>query len=218
MSGDELEKMKSDELEKALRKKVAEISRLLYNKLSISSEGANVSVQYDPETILVTPRLKFKGSIESGDIVKVKLNDGSVIGAGTPAAETPTHIAIYKKRPDVNAVVHAHLPLATGIHSTGYEMKNVNQEFVVFDKEPIAIDFVHPSKLAEAVSEIMLKTNLVIVKHHGVFAVGRDLDKAFLGVEVLEVSSKYILAQKIIGQINLLNSENVEELKKYYKL
>lgn len=210
--------MKSDELEISLRKKLADTTRLLYHQLFISSEGANLSVRYDPETILVTPRLKFKGSIEPADIVKVRLNDGSVIGTGTAAAETPTHIAIYKKRPDVNAVVHAHLPLATSIHSAGYQMRNVNQEFVVFDKEPIAIDFVHPSKLPEAVSEIALKADLVIVKQHGVFGVGRDLDRAFLGIEVLEVSARCVLAQKIIGQINLLGSKDVKELKEYYKL
>lgn len=218
MISEELEKMKKDELEKSLKKRVAETTRLVYNKLGISSEGANVSVRYDPETILVTPRLKFKGSMEPEDIVKVKIEDGSVIGAGTPAAETSTHIAIYKKRPDVNAVVHAHLPLATAIHSAGYEMKNMNQEFVVFVKDPVTLDFVHPAKVPEAVGEAITKSNVVIIKNHGVFAAGRNLDRAFLAMEVLEVAARYILAQKIIGRINLFTPEQVEEIKEYYKL
>jgi L-ribulose-5-phosphate 4-epimerase len=91
-----------------LERDLARTIRRLYERGLVSGVGGNASVLLPSKRqMLITPSGYFKGGIAQGDLVRVSL-EGKVIEKGKPSSELPTHLAAYKIRKDVGAVVHGH--------------------------------------------------------------------------------------------------------------
>ena len=107
-----------------MKKNIAEIigiSNEIYDKGLVSGKSGNISARFKGENgdiIAITPTLKSLSNLHEEDIVLVDIT-GNVLTRGVPSSEVNMHIEIYKKRPDVNGIVHTHSPYATGFaHST----------------------------------------------------------------------------------------------------
>jgi len=132
--------------ETILREEVSEMINRLYARNLVSSVGGNVSIISREENfILITPTGLDKMSVKPSDIVKVAL-DGKIIGDGVPSSETVVHLAIYKARKDINAIVHAHPSTAVGLVSAGFVPRGVTPEFVVMIGELGVVEFVTPGE------------------------------------------------------------------------
>jgi len=91
--------------------KLVEIARRLYDKNLNAAVGGNVSIRQQ-DGIAITPAGINKGFMIEGDVVVVDLNGTKLRGAGEPSSEGKMHYEIYRQRPDVQAVIHAHPPFA----------------------------------------------------------------------------------------------------------
>ena len=91
------------------RDQIAIIISRIYQRGLTTTSGGNISMIDDNGDVWVTPSAVDKGSLRPSDIMCVK-SDGTIIGPHKPSSEYPFHIAIYKSRPDIKAVIHAHPP------------------------------------------------------------------------------------------------------------
>ena len=114
----------STRAEEQIRADIVEAGRRLYARAYIASNDGNISARLDDQRLITTPKSVSKGFMTPDMMVIVDYQGNKVAGDRDPSTELPMHLEIYRNRPDVNAVVHAHPPLATGFAATGNSMSS----------------------------------------------------------------------------------------------
>ncbi len=185
----------------------------IYKKGLTTTSGGNISIMDENGDMWVTPSGVDKGSLKLTDIMQVK-PDGTIIGQHKPSMEYPFHKAIYEKRPDIKAVVHAHPPALVSF-SIVKQIPNTNvipQAKKVCGPIGYAKYFVPGSrKLGDSISEQFEKGyDAVMMENHGVVVGSSDLIKAYECFETLEFSSRTLVNSKIIGEPNFLTDKQIE--------
>src|SRR6266568_3263158 len=102
-----------------LRSEIVRIGRLLHEKGFVAASDGNISVRLNDFTVLATPTCMSKGMLTEEDLVTVDLRGKKLSGFREVSSEIAMHLMIYRVRPDVSAVVHAHPPTATGFAAAG---------------------------------------------------------------------------------------------------
>src|SRR5690348_7809233 len=157
-----------------LERDLARTIRRLYERGLVSGVGGNASVLLPSKRqILITPAGYFKGGLAEGDLVRVSLK-GKVIGKGNPSSELPTHLAVYRIRKDVAAVVHGHPPTAVALVTAGITVPSMTPEHAVMIKRLEVVGFAAPGEAgAKAIEESLKKRcDLVGIRNHGFFSLG----------------------------------------------
>ena len=109
----------SSRIEEQLRADIVEAGRRLYARAYVASNDGNISARLDDHRLITTPKSVSKGFMTPDMMVIVDLEGKKVAGDRDPSTELPMHLEVYRNRPDVHAVVHAHPPLATGFAVAG---------------------------------------------------------------------------------------------------
>jgi L-fuculose-phosphate aldolase len=200
--------------EHQLRCDVVEVGRRLYARGLIGGHEGNVSVRVD-DTLLITPAGVCKGFLNPEMIVRTDL-DGRPVDGGRASTETRMHTAVYRRRPDVHAVVHAHPPTATGFAVAGIPLDRplIAEAVVTLGPVPV-IPYGQPSteELADNVGRAMCDAQAVLMANHGAMAVGETLERAWERMETLEQLARVTLVTRILGQDRLLPAAEVGVLK-----
>lgn len=207
--------------DEGLKQEIVRVTSLLYDRGLITAVGGNVSARVSgAKEFWITPSGLFKKDLNPDDLVKCDLQSKVVEGVMKPSIETPFHAAIYNRREDVNAVVHAHNPIATALGVAGVEIEPVTMEAaLILAKVPI-VPFKHPgtNALAEAVADHIVGHRALMLKNHGVIGVGYELIEAMSAVEILEEVATIMYVSKIFGKTTLIPSDEMEAIKKLYKI
>lgn len=178
--------------EPTLRRRLVEVSRHLYQDGHNAPGDGNSSVRLSSRYLLCTPTMRHKGELAPNDIVKVRLSDGSGVD-GDPSSEIRMHLAIYRAREDVRAIVHGHSPHAVGLTVAGHSMENpvVPEAIQTMGGIP-TVPYASPttSDVADAVIPFALQYEAFILERHGTVALGRDLEQALSRLEVVEHTAK----------------------------
>lgn len=188
-----------------LKREICKTMSRLYNRGLISALSGNVSARLpEASEFWITPSGAFKGELKPEDLVKVSL-EGKVIGGfKKPSIETPFHTIIYRRRADVNAVVHSHNPITTGLALAGIEIKPVTVEAAIILGRVRVVPWAFPGTdmLARLVGEHIEGTKALILMNHGVIGVGRNLLEAETIVEALEeVARVQFISYMLRGEI-----------------
>lgn len=203
-------------METSLRRKVAEISRRLYARGLVAGASGNVSALLrDSGEILITPSGVCKGHLAPKDIVKVDMDGNVISGKLKPTSELSMHVAIYKVREDVNAIVHAHPPVSTGFACAGVALDySIHPEMVVMVGEVPLVEYVTPTteELAKAVSRCVINANAMLLRNHGTVTVGSNLEQAYQRMELLEDFAKIVLTAKLLGGPQALPEAEVKKI------
>ncbi len=154
----------------------------------------------------ITPSGVPRYNLQEEDLVKVQLETGKTLGRVKPSIEWHMHVSIYKKLGKVNAIVHTHSPYTLGIAISGIDkFQHIIEEAKIVVGNPVIIQN-KPSgstELANMVSEAFgqggEKMRAVIIKNHGVVAVGSNIHQARAVVEALEEWAKILTISKIFG-------------------
>jgi L-fuculose-phosphate aldolase len=191
--------------------------RRLYERGLVSGVGGNASILLPSKNqILITPAGYFKGGVAEGDLVRVGF-DGEVIGKGKPSSELATHLAAYRIRRDVAAVVHGHPPAAVALITAGVTIPIMTPEHAVMVKRLEVVGFAIPGEAgASAVEGALKRCDVVGIRNHGFFSLGKDLHEAVSRLEVLEESAKIYLAGRQVGGVSGLRKEDVKGIRKAY--
>jgi L-fuculose-phosphate aldolase len=207
--------------EEVLKQDIVKVTSLLYDRGLITAIGGNVSARaVGAKEFWITPSGLFKRDLTPDDLVKCDLQANAVEGLMKPSIETPFHATIFRRREDVNAVVHAHNPVATALGIAGVEIEPLTMEAALLLAKVPIVPFKHPgtSALADAVGENIVGHRALILKNHGVIGVGYDLIEAMSAVELLEEVSTIMYVSKIFGKATPIPAEEIEGIKKLYKI
>ena len=207
--------------EEDLKKEIIRVMRALYERGLVSALGGNVSARLPGASeFWITPSGVFKGALTEDDLVKVDLDGNVVEGFLRPSTETPFHAAIYKVRPDVNAVVHAHNPITLGLALAGVNIKPISVEAVMTLRKVEVVPFAFPGtdQLAKLVAEAALKgARAIILMNHGVIGMGANLLEAEAVVETLEeVATAQFVAMALGKEPPTIPERDVELYMKLY--
>lgn len=187
----------------------------------VTGIGGNISARL-PESneVWITPSGLYKPRLKLEDLVKIDLDGKTLEGMFKPTMEWRFHTAIYKKRSDVNAIVHTHNPVATGLALAGVRIKPITVEAALILARVPIIPFAYPGtkELGDLVGESIMGNRLVILQNHGVIGVGYDLTEAVSAVEILEECAIMMLVASHFGEPAELPSYDIELIKKLYKI
>lgn len=207
--------------EDELKEDICEVIKRLFDRGLVSALGGNVSARLPgANEFWITPSGVFKGELKHDDLLKLDLNANVVEGLMRPSTESPLHAAVYRHRDDVNAIVHAHNPIATGLALAGITIQPITIESVVVLRRVPIVPFVFPGTdaLSEAVAKNIQGVRCLILQNHGVIAVGFNLLEAETVVETLEeVATAQFVALLFKKRPPLIPERDVELAKKLYK-
>lgn len=208
--------------EEELRYEIIRVMKALYDRGLVSALGGNVSARIPgSDTVWITPSGVFKGDLKLDDLVKINLDGEIIEGFMKPSVEWPMHTAIYRARPDINAVIHAHNPITTGLALAGIEIKPITVEAVVTLRSVPIVPFAYPGtdELAKLVAERVKGVRALILQNHGVIALGYNLVEAEAIVETLEeVALTQLVAMLASGgrEIPMIPEKDRELISKLY--
>ena len=191
---------------------VSIMDRIYHNGMTTLS-GGNLSIKDDDGSIWITPKGVDKGSLRPTDIVHVQ-NDGALDGLHQPSSELPFHRAIYAKRPDLKAVVHAHPPalvsfsIAREVPQTNI-IPQANRVCGQVGYAPYALP--GSEKLGANIAEKFAEGyDAVLLENHGVAAGGSSLLDAFQRLETLDFCARTLIAAHKLGDVHALSEAQLQ--------
>ena len=203
-------------LEEQLRADIVEAGRRLYARAYVASNDGNISARLDDARLITTPKSVSKGFMTPDMMVIVDYSGKKISGDREPSSELPMHLEIYSNRPDVNAVVHAHPPLATGFAVAGIPLTRavLAEVITTLGSIPIAA-YGTPSttELPEAVRKYIKAHDGMLLANHGAVTCGPDVMSAYYKMETIEHFAKISLVARLLGREHLISREEVERLQ-----
>lgn len=197
------------------RRDICAIGSWVHEKSLVAATDGNISVRLDPQRVMTTPTLMSKGMLEPDDLVVVDMQGEQLLGRRKASSELPMHLLIYQRRPDVNAVVHAHPPTATGYAASGRALNQalVSEVVLALGCIPLA-EYGTPGteELTDALKPLIPLYDAVLMANHGVVTYGADLLTAFMRMETVEHFAKISLVAHQLGGAKLLSREEVGKL------
>lgn len=166
----------------------------------VAGASGNVSARVpgQPDLFAVTPSRIPWSRLAAEDVLVVDFEVEPVAGEGVPSSESLAHLAVYRSREDVGAVVHTHSVHASAFAVAGKEIPPVLDEQVVLVGGPVAVaeyGMAGSEDLARRAVAALGERNAVLLRHHGLLACGRDLDEALAAAELVErVAHVYLLS------------------------
>ncbi|MGB7217194.1 MAG: class II aldolase/adducin family protein [Vicinamibacterales bacterium] len=202
--------------ESSLRADIVEVGRRMYARGYTASNDGNISVRLGTDRLLMTPKGVCKGFMSPDMMCITDLDGRKLQGDRDPSSEMLMHLEVYRQRPDVGAVVHAHPPTATGFAVAGIPLDRavLAEVLATLGSIPIA-DYATPStkELPEAVRKYIKAYDGMLLANHGALTVGPDLFAAYYKMETVEHFAQISLVARQLGRENLIAREELDRLQ-----
>lgn len=200
-----------------IKKQICEIGKRIYDRGMVASNDGNISVKVGENEFLCTPTGVSKGFMTPDFICKVDAN-GNVLQANDgfkPSSEIKMHMRVYKERPDVKSVVHAHPMYATAFAIAGIPLTQpiMPEAVIALGCVPIA-KYGTPSteEIPDAVSEHLQYFDAVLLENHGALAYSDSLLSAYHKMESVEFYAQLLFLSRQLGGPKELSEEQVQRL------
>lgn len=211
--------MLSEEIQ--VSRELVRVGRRLSELGLIAASDGNLSVQLRDGTVLATPTGVFKGALEIKDLVRVG-RDGKAGGKRKPSSEIRMHLDIYRLRPDVRAVVHAHPPFATAFAVAGIELRESILPETVLTLGPVSlVPYGTPgtSEVPKRMVPYLLskkgkayRNHAFLLANHGAVTLGGTLEEALFRMERLELLAQVTHLAKRLGRVRSLTKGQKQDL------
>lgn len=193
---------------------ITKLGELLGQKnLTVGTSG-NISKK-TPDGIYITATGTALGFLEEKDVVLTDFCGKELLG-GKASSEIKLHAEIYRRRSDVNAIIHTHSPYLTTFASCHKNLDEavMSENIIYFEDIPVA-EYAMPSsmQLVENTVKYLIDRDVVMMANHGVVAVGKDLKSAFFKLETAEYYAKVCLNAKLLGGAKCLSPKDVDDIK-----
>lgn len=197
------------------RQDLCAAGRWMQERGLIAATEGNLSVRLDAQRILTSPAGVSKCWMHPDDLVIVDLHGRTISGSLAPSSEMGMHLLFYSRRPDVNAVCHAHPPTATGYAAAGLALdKALLSEIVItLGVIPLArYGTPGTAEVAEALAPLVENHDAILLANHGVVTCGPDLLTALFRLENTEHCARVTLVTELLGKQHLLTRADVDKL------
>lgn len=192
--------------------KLVEIAKRLYDRNMNAALGGNVSIRLGDE-IAITPAGINKGFMTEDDVILVDTAGSKLRGKGKPSSEGKMHYEVYKLRPDVRAIIHAHPPFAVGFALAHRDLPDdiLPEATIVLGHVP-CLPYVTPStmELAREVAQGLAHRNAAFMANHGAITVGADLEEAYNRMELLEQTCMSVVYASVMGGVHHIPEPEME--------
>ncbi|MCU0363281.1 MAG: class II aldolase/adducin family protein [Bacteroidales bacterium] len=202
------------------RKEVAGFMRRLYRQQLTTTSGGNISCRLNDEIIALTPSATDKGRMNWKEVALIGITGENHSQGLRPSIESEMHLAVYRKHPGVNAIVHAHPLFATAFTAMKCKIEtNLTAEACAILGEPVFVPYalMGSAELAEAVSENLFQNGILLLENHGIVAAGQSLLQAFDRLEVLENAARMTFITESMGKKSPLTPERVNEINRLFR-
>jgi L-fuculose-phosphate aldolase len=202
--------------EEALRAELVEVGRRLWLRGYVASNDGNFSVRLDGDRLLATPKGVSKGFMTPDMMVTTDMSGRKLSADRDASSELKMHLAVYEARPDIQAVVHAHPPLATGFAVAGIPLDRavLAEVITTLGSIPIA-DYATPSteELPQAIRKYIKAHDGLLLANHGALTCAGDPLAAYYRMETIEHFAHISLAARLLGRERLLSRDEVLRLQ-----
>lgn len=199
------------------RAQIAACMRRLYFKGLTTSSGGNISLRVGEKHVLLTPSALDKGELTAEQVLLSTLDGENLSPHLRPTLETNMHFAVYRARPDIRAIVHAHPVFATAFACVDRQLDTALTSEMYMHMQKIGFaPFATPgsAELGRLVGESLADTEVSLMQNHGIIAVGKTLHNAFDHVESVETFAKITFAAGVLaGGGHAVRPMNAEQLR-----
>ena len=194
------------------REELLQAMQRIYRYRMTTTSGGNLSLREPNGDVWITPSRVDKGGLERDDIVRV-CADGTVDGTRAPSSELPFHLEIYRRRPDLSGIVHAHSGALVAF-SLVHEVPNTHlfhqSRNICGDVGFAPYRLPGSAALGDSVASTFAQGfNCVILENHGVVTAGETFQDAFRRFETLEFTGKTIIKGRLLGTVRYLSEEQI---------
>jgi L-fuculose-phosphate aldolase len=201
--------------ERQYRREIASFGKMLHERGYVAAMDGNLSVRLDERRILATPTAMSKSMMRPSDMVIVDLEGRHISGRRAVSSEIAMHLLIYRLRPDVQGIVHAHPPTATGFAAAGIALNQplVCEVVIGLGSIPLA-KYGTPGtpELTEALEPLIPQFDAILMSNHGVVTYADTLHHAYMKMETVEHFSQIALVTHLLGRQQPLGHEELEKL------
>ena len=200
-----------------MKEKLALACRILgtegHDDLNLGHVSARVPGQRD--FMWIKGRGLCLSEIRPEDLVSIDFEYKKMSGRRNPHGELPIHIEIYKRREDVNSVVHTHPLYATAFSATGQTLRPVNNEGVMFANPlpyfDVVTDLIVTPELGRSLAEQLGDEKAIFLKNHGIVVVGETIEEATVRAYLLEKTIKTLFVARVLGEPKWTGDEEAEQ-------
>ena len=202
------------------REKIIKYCRKMLDTKLTTGSGGNISIFNRKENLVaVSPGSMDYYEISPADVMIVDKEGNIIEGYNKPSSETAFHLALYKKREDINSVIHTHSIYATAMACLRMEIPPLHYLVgLIGDKVPVS-DYATfgTEKLADNIIEAIGDYNACLLANHGAVSVGADIEKCFLIAEHVELAAQLFLLSKNVGDPVMLSNNEMRKLSEKFK-
>ncbi|HTD97079.1 MAG TPA: class II aldolase/adducin family protein [Edaphobacter sp.] len=198
-----------------LRRDLVRFGKWLYRLGFMPGTSGNLSVRLDGDCVLSTPTGASKYLLRPDDMVVVDLEGRQLAGCRKVTSEIGMHLAIYRQREDVEAVVHSHPPVATAFACSGRALDEpiCSEAIMTLGVVPLAgYATTGTDEVADSLVSLIPEHEAILLANHGAVTYGNSLLDAFLKMETVEHFANICLVAHQLGSARPLQQERVEQL------
>ena len=196
---------------------LCEIGRRVWVRNFVAANEGNFSFRIAQDRVLSTPTLHSKGFLKTEDIVTLNMKGEKIAGIKQPTSEVKLHLEIYKHRPDVKAVIHAHPPFATAFAVVNQPLpKCILPEVEIFIGEVPVVEYATPGtrELADSVKPFLSDYTAFLLANHGALTIGGDLEDAYFKMEIVEEYCRVLFYTRQLDGFTQISEANLSDLLK----
>jgi L-fuculose-phosphate aldolase len=202
--------------ERHARESIVRIMNLVWQRGMLAAGDGNASVRVGRDRIAISPSGVLKATLRPEQVVCVDMRGRLVEGRGRPTSEIAMHLAVYRARPEVEAVLHAHPPTAIALSIARVSLAEcvLPEVIIALGSIPTAT-YATPGTLDVPASiETLIKNHdAVLLERHGVLTCGKDLDEAYGRLEVVEHTARITLMARQLGPLSTLSPDEVGRIR-----
>ncbi|MBQ8291968.1 MAG: class II aldolase/adducin family protein [Clostridia bacterium] len=198
-----------------IKKEICEVGHKLWQKGFVAANDGNISVKINDHEYYCTPTGVSKGDLTPDMIIKVDENGKKLEGKLNPSSEIKMHMRVYRERPDVTAVVHAHPPVATAFTVADIDLDQyILPEAVLTIGNVPTCDYGTPStmEIPDSLDPYLQNHDAFLLRNHGALTVGCTLTKAFFVMEEVEFNAVICKHAMDLGAVHEISNDQLKKL------
>lgn len=203
----------------SIKEMVVSSGKRLLSEGLVSGTWGNVSIRIDDQLMAITPSGREYETLQPEDIVIVNYLTGKYEGSIKPSSERELHCEIYRKRNNINAVIHTHQSNASTVAAARREVPPILDDMAQIIGPSVRVAaYALPStksivrKTVKALSGRMA----ALMANHGAVCIGRDINEAFIVCQVLEKACKAFIEAEFLGGARAINKFEAHLMHQFY--